>query len=499
MELDRDALEQLVNKVVETLQQQGKVPANAPASPAPAAPAAPAASAPTPTSAAASRPEVVNDLKLGHGVFSTTEEAIGAAVEAFKEFSRLSLKQRGELIEAIRKVSLKYAREMADLAWRETKMGRFEDKILKNEMAAEGTPGVEMLEPYETLVNDDGMHVMYGGPWGVIGAITPVTNPTSTVINNAITMLAAGNTVVFCPHPQATVCTIKQIQLIEEAIENAGGPKNLITCVIEPTIRSATEVFKSDDIAMLCATGGPGVVRAAMEHGKRVIGAGPGNPPVLVDETADLKRAAWSIYEGAKFDNDLPCVGEKEIIVVDSVADELIRLLRNEGAFLITGSDVEKVTNLCVQDGKVNRAMIGQDAAVILKEAGVDVSGDPGIAIMDVDASNPLVEEEQLMPIVPVVRVRNYEQGLELAKHCEHGFTHTALIHTSDMNRATEFSRVMQTSITMVNGPSYCYTGTEGPGYVTLTVGTKTGDGVTNPLSFTRRRHLAVSKSFNIM
>lgn len=492
MELDRSALESIVAQVVENLQKGG-----APAAAAPKA-EAPKANAPAP---AASKPasKVTNDLKTGDGVFASIEEAIAAAKAAFAEYSKLGLSDRKVIVDALRKAALDSAHEMADLAWRESAMGRYEDKVLKNQMAAQGSPGVESLKPYETFVGDLGTHMVYNGPWGVIGAITPVTNPTSTIINNAIIMLAAGNTVVFGPHPQAMVCSIKQLQILSRAVREAGGPDNLMTCVIEPTIRTASEIFKSDDIAMICATGGPGVVRAAMENGKRVVGAGAGNPPVIVDDTADIKRAAWSIVEGAKFDNDLPCVGEKEIFVVDSVADALIRELKNQGALYVPESKVDALTSICIKDGKANRTMVGQNAELILKAAGVDVSGDPPIGIFETDFENEVVQEEQLMPIVPIVRCRSFEQALEYARLAEHGYTHTALMHSTNIARITEFTRVMQCTITIINGPSYAYTGTEGEGYVTLTVGTKTGDGVSNPLTFTRRRHTSFSRTLNLI
>ena len=434
----------------------------------------------------------------GDGVFETVEEAAEAAHLAQKQLAALSLEKRGEIVSAMRRAGEESAEALARSAIAETKMGRLEHKTLKNALAATKTPGLEDLRR-EVKVGAEGVLLEDAGPFGVIAAITPVTNPTSTVINNAISMVCAGNSVVFCPHPQAQQCTREAMVVLNRAIAEAGGPQNLLTSVKESTLRTTVEAMRHERTALICATGGEGVVKAALESGKKAIAAGPGNPPVLVDENvADVKKAARDIAEGAYFDNNMPCTCEKEIVALEKVAPELIRELRNYDCYLISPSEEPRVTRTVVQDGKMNRAMIGQDAAVILREAGITVPPTTRIAFFEAEPGHPLVQHEQLMPIIPLIRTRNFSQAVEIACQAEHGFGHTAIIHSANMERVTEFARAVRCTILVVNAPSYAWAGKEGEGWTTLTIaGPDSGEGLTSARTFTRKHYLVVSGALN--
>ncbi|MCK4447624.1 MAG: aldehyde dehydrogenase family protein, partial [Candidatus Marinimicrobia bacterium] len=214
----------------------------------------------------------------------------------------MTLEKRNKIIANIRAKMIQHAEDLANRAYEETGLGRREDKILKNQLVIEKTPGTEVLKP-TAFSGDGGLTLMELAPYGVIGAITPSTNPTSTIICNTIGMLAAGNAVVFNVHPSAKNVSVYNVELLNQAIIDVGGPQNLVTTVIEPTIESAQELMKHPGVSLLVVTGGSGVVKAAMTSGKRAICAGPGNPPVVVDESADIENAAKCIIQGGSMDN----------------------------------------------------------------------------------------------------------------------------------------------------------------------------------------------------
>jgi len=450
------------------------------------------------TAGAGTPAEVTFQSGESDGLFETMEEAVESAFVAQKELAALSLDKRGEIITAMRRAGEENAEALAKSAIAETRMGREEHKRLKNLLAATKTPGMEDL-PRRLKVGANGSLLEDGGPFGVIAAITPVTNPTSTVINNSISMVCAGNSVVFCPHPQAQRCTSEAMVVMNRAIQSAGGPPNVLTSVRESSLRSTVVAMKHEKTALVCATGGGAVVRAALESGKKAIAAGPGNPPVLVDENVDdMRKVARDIVEGAYLDNNMPCTDEKEIIVLDKVAPELIRELKNHDAHLISPSEEPRMTRTIVQDGKINRAFIGQDAADILGECGITAPASTKIGFFETDANHPLVQEEQLLPIIPLVRARSFSQGVEIACRVEHGFQHTAVIHSANIQRVTEFARAIKCTVFVANAPSYAWAGKEGEGWTTLTIaGPSSGEGLTSARTFTRRHYLIVSGALN--
>ncbi len=427
----------------------------------------------------------------GHGVFGSAEAAVDAAVTAQRELIRLSLDTRAAIVEAMRQVGRQRAREFAELTVEETGIGRVEHKVGKNEGAANLSPGMETLEA-EAITCDEGMLVIERAPFGVINAITPTTNPTPTIINNAIIMVAAGNSVVFSPHPRAANCCLRAMSYLNDACVEAGGPKNVLTAVSEPSLRNAKELMEHDSIDAVCATGGGGVVRAAMQTGKKAFAAGPGNPPAVVDETADLGHAAQSIVDGASFDNDVLCIGEKACVAVDAVYDKLIREMTSRGAHLIRKHETQLLVDTAIKGDAMDAEMIGKDAAVILEAAGIRASKDDLIILVKVDEDHVLVTEELLMPIVPIVRARDFDDAVRIAKATEAGRGHTAMIHTQRIDRIRSFSREMEVGTLVANAPSFACAGIGGPGFLAMTVAGRTGEGFTTPRTFTTQRRLSI-------
>jgi propionaldehyde dehydrogenase len=436
----------------------------------------------------------------GNGFFVSVDEAVSAAGKAQKQLVDLPLAIREKIIANMRKRSMEKVEELSKLANQETGYGRIEDKIQKNKLVIEKTPGVEDLLP-DARTGDYGLTLIEKAPYGVIGAITPSTNPTASIINNGISMIAAGNAVVFAPHPAAVKCSQFAIEVLNNAIVESGGPENLLTTVTEPSIENAQKMMTHHGIKLLTVTGGPGVVAAASKSRKKYIAAGPGNPPVVVDETADLRKAARDIISGASFDNNILCIAEKEIIVVEAVADELKKNLLSSGAYEASPREILQLEKICIdaKTGAPNRKMVGRNASVILQEIGVRVPDDTRIILCEVTPDHPFVVEELLMPVIPLVRVRDVFAAIDLAVLVEHGNRHTAVMHSKNIDNLHLMARKCDCSIFVKNGPSYAGLGFGGEGCTTMTIASPTGEGVTTARSFTRQRRCVIVDSFRIV
>lgn len=433
------------------------------------------------------------------GVFEEMEDAIEAAWSAQKELVKYNLEVRSKFIAALRNACREKVELLSKMAHEETGMGRYEDKIKKNLLVIEKTPGVEDLKS-QVFSGDDGLTLIELSPYGVIGAITPTTNPSETIICNAIGMIAAGNAVVFSPHPSAKETSLKTVQIINEAIVSAGGPNNLVTTVKEPTLEKAEIMMKHKKINLLVATGGPGVVKAVLSSGKKAIGAGAGNPPAVVDETADIEKAAKDIIDGCSFDNNLPCIAEKEVIVVDIVADYLIFNMKKNNAYEIKDAKLlEKLERLILNEqGYPHKDFIGKNADYILKRVGIDCSPEIRAIIVEVPKSHPFVQKELMMPVLPIVRVKDISEAIKVAVEVEHGFKHTAIMHSKNIDRLTALAKEIQTTIFVKNGPSYAGIGVGGEGYTTFTIAGPTGEGLTSAKTFTRKRRCVLVGGFSI-
>ncbi|MCL2695286.1 MAG: aldehyde dehydrogenase EutE [Clostridiales bacterium] len=438
----------------------------------------------------------------GQWLCGEANEAVANAKAAQHALMDLSLQKRGELIDAMRCAARANAEKLAIMANEETGYGHVSHKIQKNLLAANHTPGIEDLQP-QAFTGDNGLTLVEQAPFGVIGSITPSTNPTATVINNSISMIAAGNAVVYNPHPAAKKCSQEAMRILHDAIVAAGGPACLITTVREPSLKSGDDIMNHPDIPLLAITGGEAVVAAALKTTKKVIAAGPGNPPCIVDETAILADAAKHIVDGCGFDNNVLCVAEKEVFAVDSIFDELMRLMEVNGAFRVYGADIDKVlkTTLTEKNGTyvIKRDYVGRNASVILRDAGVAFTGEPRIIIAEVPIGHPFIETEMLMPVLGCARVRDVDQAIEEAFKAEHGYLHSAQMHSTNVKHMSKAVRRLNTTIFVKNAPSYAGLGFGGEGYPTLTIATPTGEGLTSARSFTRYRRCVLAGDFRII
>lgn len=435
-----------------------------------------------------------------HGVFDDIGDAIEAAYRAQRDYvTNYKVYDRQRIIEAVRRTARDHIETLCRMIVEETGMGRYEDKLEKHLAVINKTPGPECLNT-EAISGDEGLMLEEYAPFGVIAAITPTTNPTETIINNTISMIAGGNSVVFNVHPTAKQVSAFCLKLINQAIVDAGGPENLVTMAKEPTMDNVSKLAASPRIRMMVGTGGMGMVDTLLRSGKKTIGAGAGNPPVIVDETADVELAAREIYKGASFDNNILCFAEKEVFVVESAADGFLYSIRKQGAYLLDKNQVERLLDIVLQPGKpgnkkydVNKQWVGRDASKILEQIGV--SGvDTRLLICEAEKDHPLVSVEQMMPILPIVRCRDYEQAVTWAVEAEEGNRHTASIFSKDVDHMTRFARAIETTIYVKNRATMAGVGIRGEGHCTMTIAGPTGEGITNARSFTRRRRCMLAE-----
>jgi aldehyde dehydrogenase len=441
-----------------------------------------------------------------HGVFTCVNEALAAASEAFDELSGRTLEDRKRIIDHVRRISIDQCVELGTMEMEETKIGRLEHKIEKLKILGERTPGVEFLRS-EVFSGDHGLAVIEHAPFGVIGAITPVTHSLPTITGNAVSMIAGGNTLVVNPHPSGKRVAAEGVRRFNKAILQDLGIDNLICVIAEPTLETAQAIFKHRGIALICVTGGPAVARAAMNSGKRAIVAGPGNPPVVVDETADLERAARAIIQGAAYDNNLLCIAEKEVFVVDEVFDAMLKAMERAGAVRLNPKEVDALTRVAIikvgeGDHKHDapaKEYLGQDAAVLARGIGKQVPERTELLFGETDETNPFVPVEQMMPFLPFVRCRDVDEAIAKAKHYEHGFRHTSMIHSTNVRNMTKMGRAMDTTLFVKNGPCMSSLGLGGEGYLSYSIATPTGEGVTTPLTFTRERRCSLIDDLRIL
>lgn len=456
------------------------------------------------------KPESVSSNYNDNGVFEDIKEAIEAAYEAQKMLSKnLNLEDRENIIKEIRNLILNKKEELAKIILEETKLGKYEHKIAKLELTATKTPGTEDLKT-QAFSGDNGLTIVEQGAFGVVGAVTPVTNPVETIVNNSIGLIAAGNSVVFNVHPSSKNSCAYAVQLINKTIVENGGPANLITMVKNPTMDTLKELTTNDKIRLLIGTGGPGLVKSLLKSGKKAIGAGAGNPPVIVDETADIENAAKEIIKGASFDNNILCIAEKEVFVVDKVMDELIFNMLNNGVYMLSKDELDKVMSFALEanvhevargcslnnkrEYHVSKDWVGKDASLFLEKIGVNVPYKVDLLICEVDFNHPFVQLEQMMPVLPLVRVKDVDEAINLAVKAEHGNRHTAIMHSKNVDNLTKFARAIDTTIFVKNASSLAGVGGDGEGYTTMSIAGPTGEGLTSAKNFTRTRRCVLAE-----
>jgi len=442
-----------------------------------------------------------------YGIYDDVDTAIKRALDAHRKLVSLSLSKRSDIIESMRSSARAEVNKLSEMAVNETGLGRFDDKISKNLLVIDKTPGVEDLTT-SAVSGDKGLMIEELGPYGVIGAITPTTNPSETIINNGISIVAAGNSVFFSPHPNAKNVSIYTIQLLNRAILDAGGPQDVLTSIREPSIEAAQYLMTHPDVNLLLVTGGPGVVKAAMKSGKKVIAAGPGNPPVVVDETADIPRAAEDIVKGASLDNNIVCIAEKVIIAVSAICDLLKKHLCESGAVEVKGSQKDAILRIVFanyeagrqwKDLVLNKEMIGKDATVFLKRINLEHSPDTRMIFLEVEKDHPLVLHEQMMPVIPLVRVNDVDEAIDLAVKVEHGFRHTSVMHSRNIRNLSKMANLVDTTIFVKNGPSYAGLGLGGEGATSFSIAGPTGEGLTSARTFARKRRCVLVDYFRII
>jgi aldehyde dehydrogenase len=440
------------------------------------------------------------------GVFQDADQACEAAGAAFVKLQKGGIAARRKVVAIVKSMAESNAAEWGRIELEETKIGRLDHKIEKLQIL-KNVPGVEWLRP-DGLSGDHGITLEEYTPFGVVGAVTPSTHSIPTMSGNIINMVAAGNAVVFNAHPAAWRCAALAIRAYNQAIERETGIENLC-CIIEPpTLESFKALCANENVRLLCVTGGPGVVKAAMQAGKRAICAGPGNPPVLVDDTACMKRAARAIVEGAAYDNNLLCIGEKEVFALEKIADQLMSEMENSGAVRLNSAQLERLTQAAFvfKEGQgggcaepvVNKDFIGKDPSVLAKAAGVNVPEKTQLLFAETERQHPFVVEEQMMPFVPVVRVKSVEEGIAAAKVAERNYKHTSIIHSHNVEHMTAMGRELDTTLFIKNGPCMAGLGAGGEGYPSFSIATPTGEGVTNPKTFTRVRRCVMVDNLRI-
>ena len=435
------------------------------------------------------------------GVFDAIEDACDAAVTAQKELiQKYTTEERQKFIENIKKYALDKLEEICMMEWKETGYGRYEDKVDKNGGSFQMTPDTKDI-PVQVYSGSKGLTVDYYAPFGVVGAITPVTNPASTIVANTICNLSVGNSLVFNPHPGGVNSAAFTVDLVNRAIVDAGGPANVCVMPAKPTMETLDYIIKFKPIHLILGTGGPAMVKTLMASGKKCICAGPGNPPSIIDSSADIKKAAYEVTMSSTFDNNILCVAEKEIFVVADVFDEFIKAMEEVGNVHLTAEQAEKLTEMCLNKNPegaeepyaANKKFVGKNCNVILEAAGIPCEGDPRLAFFEADNMYPFVQTEQMMPIMPIVKCDTFEQACERAHFAEHDNKHSASCWTKDLFHATEFGKIINTTVYVMNGRTFAAFGLGGEGSNSPTIATPTGEGPTGPQSFARKRRFCMA------
>lgn len=454
------------------------------------------------TSAAVARPAAASGGV--DGVFQTVDAAAEAARIAQQRLAAASLETRSAVVACIRELVIEQAEELGRIEFEETKIGRLDHKIEKLVVVGNKVPGMEMITT-DAVSGDHGLCVTEHAPYGVLGVITPVTHSVPTLACNAIMMISAGNTLVVNPHPSGAKSAAIFTQRVTRLIRERTGLDNLICLIEKPTLGTADEIFKHKYIKMLVVTGGPGVASAAMASDKKAVVAGPGNPPVVVDESASIDKAAKGIIFGAAYDNNLLCIGEKEVFVVASVADKLMEAMGRNGGFRLNSQQIDALTQIAIhKDEKsghwlADKKFVGKDPQVLAQAIGVSVPAGTQLLFGEVNESSPWLPCEQMMPFLPIMRCPTVDDCIAKAVHFEHGFGHTAIIWSQSVDSMTKMGKAVNTTLFIKNGPCMAGLGLGGEGFVSYSIATPTGEGPTSPLTFTRVRRCVMVDNLRIL
>ena len=388
-------------------------------------------------------------------------ERISQIREAQKIYSTYTQEQVDEIFRQAALAANNARIKLAKMAVEESGMGIVEDKVIKNHFASEYIYNKYKNEKTCGVIDSD---VAFGitkvaEPIGVVAAVVPTTNPTSTAIFKALIALKTRNGIIFSPHPRAKNATIEAARIVLEAAVKAGAPKNIIGWIDEPSLEMTQRVMSECDITL--ATGGPGMVKAAYSSGKPAIGVGAGNTPAIIDDTAHIKMAVSSILMSKTFDNGVICASEQTVLVMDSIYNEVRKEFADRGAYFLKSDEIDKVRKTIIVNGGLNAKIVGQSAFKIAELAGVSVPEDAKVLIGEVE-SVELEEEfshEKLSPVLGMYRVKTFDEALAKAERLVElgGFGHTSVLYTNTQiskDRVKRFGATMKTGRTIINMPS---------------------------------------------
>ncbi len=394
-----------------------------------------------------------------HGV-DELQDKIASMRAAQAEFATFSQEQVDKIFYEAALAANKQRIPLAKMAVEETGMGVMEDKVIKNHYASEYIYNkYKNMKTCDVIDEDKAFGVKYlAEPIGVVAAVIPTTNPTSTAIFKCLICLKTRNAILISPHPRARACTIEAARIVLEAAVAAGAPKGIIGWFEEPSVEGSNELMRSADIIL--ATGGPGMVRAAYSSGKPAIGVGPGNTPAIIDDTADVRLAVNSIIHSKTFDNGMICASEQSVTVLDKVYDEARDEFERRGCYFLKGEELDKVRKTIIINGGVNAKIVGQRAVTIAKMAGVEVPEKTKVLIGEVEDVDPSEEfaHEKLSPVLAMYRAANWEDALAKAERlvADGGYGHTSSLYidTNETEKLAEHANRMKTCRILINTPS---------------------------------------------
>lgn len=405
------------------------------------------------------------------GIYEDYNIAVAQAKVAQKKLIELSLTTRINILQAIRKEIRQNAESLSHFSLNEVKMGNLEGKISKHLLVANKTLGIEYLQENNIDVFN---------PFGVILSFIPSTNSSETISDHTIGIIAAGNSGVFCPNPRALQTCKKVIHLLNSTIIEAGGPENLVTLVDAPRRSIINDLIQHPSIKLVVATGSSGIINTVLDSGKRAICAGSGNPPVIIDEDADLALAAESIIKSVSFDFNILCVSEKEAFVLETVYEQFISIMKEKDAYLLTEQQANDLCEILFIDYHSNeknkivkKEFVGQSPQTLLEAIGIIPSENIRLLIAETSADHPLVTTECLLPLLPIVSVSNINEAIAHSVIVEGGRNHSAAIYTNNPQNAQKFRSLMPTTAFAVNqSPLDSFP------YFCCTIATKTGEGL---------------------
>ena len=382
--------------------------------------------------------------------------------KAQKEFSKFTQEQVDEIFRRAAMAANDARISLAKMAVEESGMGIVEDKVIKNHFAAEYIYNqYKDMKTCGVIENDETFGITkVAEPIGIIAAIVPTTNPTSTAIFKTLIALKTRNGIIISPHPRAKNSTIAAAKVVLDAAVKAGAPKGIIGWIDEPSVELSKKVMEEADIIL--ATGGPAMVKAAYSSGKPAIGVGAGNTPAIIDETAHIKMAVNSILLSKTFDNGVICASEQSIVVMESIYKEVRKELDERGAYILKKDEVDKVRKIILNpNGALNADIVGQSAYKIAKLAGVNVPEYAKVLIGEVESVE--LEEpfshEKLSPILAMYKVKSFDEALIKANRLIElgGFGHTSILYTDQIkskDRIEKFGSTMKTARTLINMPA---------------------------------------------